>query len=507
MNIDTSIDEDRGVRILASGASISLVGKFLGHGLHILGQVILARLLGPLVFGLYSIGMTMLRMVGILSPLGLDKGVIAFGSRYWQQDDAKFKGVLLQSLGIGFLSGMIIGSALFLLAPWLSEAVFKKPDLVVVFRWIGIAFPLMNCLRIAAAAMRITQRMKYSVLIEDNLQPALELIIIVALGIVGWRLLAGLASIFFSYLFTALVSLYIVIRIFPAIFSPKTIFNIKEILIFSLPASSAGLFTVFIIWIDRLVISIFLSSSDVGIYQAASQTSIFFSLVISGFSSIFIPMIADLYHRNDIEQLKELYRVSTKWGIYLAVPVMLVVLLFSQECITILFGKAYIAGGIVLVILSSAQFIHVAAGAVGPLMVMTGHQNRWFTLSGLMLLISIILNVILVPRWGLVGASCATAFALNGLFIWGTLDLRKLLGLWPFDRRYIKGVVAMGVTISGLLILRMIGINSLILNLSLAAFLSLILFGGILLLFGLDTEDVIFINLIKSRLSALKIKG
>ncbi len=60
------------IRALASGAGIGLAGKILGRLLFIVGQVILARLLGTTVFGLYALGETIFRIAGVISPLGLN---------------------------------------------------------------------------------------------------------------------------------------------------------------------------------------------------------------------------------------------------------------------------------------------------------------------------------------------------------------------------------------------------------------------------------------------------
>ena len=64
------------VSTLAGGASISLGGKIIGRTLAFLGDIAAARILGPDSFGLYAIGWTVLRTLSLISPLGLDQGII-----------------------------------------------------------------------------------------------------------------------------------------------------------------------------------------------------------------------------------------------------------------------------------------------------------------------------------------------------------------------------------------------------------------------------------------------
>ena len=117
---------------LASGASVATAGRVAGRGLNFLVQVILARLLGPALFGLYVIGWTFIRIASMIGPLGLDQGVIRFGTKYWRKDRTKFKEVVFFSSGISLLSGLLIGLILFWSAPFLSETVFQKPGLLFV---------------------------------------------------------------------------------------------------------------------------------------------------------------------------------------------------------------------------------------------------------------------------------------------------------------------------------------------------------------------------------------
>src|SRR2546429_4299282 len=82
--IDAAVSKQRDVNKLAAGAGIALGGRMLGRGLLLGVDVALARLLGPVQYGIYVIGWTISRLVQLLSPLGLNSGVIRFGARYWR---------------------------------------------------------------------------------------------------------------------------------------------------------------------------------------------------------------------------------------------------------------------------------------------------------------------------------------------------------------------------------------------------------------------------------------
>ena len=489
---------------LAAGAGISLAGKLVGRGLHVVGQIVLARLLGPAGFGLYAIGWTLLRIGGVIAPMGLDRGVIRYAPRYWRTDAAGLKGVLFQSLGLALLSGLLMGAGFYLAAPWLATQVFGKPDLAPVLRLFALAFPLLAGLQVAAAATRVSQRMQFSVYAAEIGQPATNLLLILVFYLLGWRLLGAVAASVASFALAFFLALYYVRRLFPEVFAPQlpSPFLARELLSFSLPASMAGMFTVLTLWADRLMIAYFRPAAEVGIYQAASQTAILFAAILGGFNLVLAPMIVDLHHKGERARLEELFRVSTKWVLYISLPAFLVICFAPRPLMTVVFGPDYARGWLPLVILAAGQMVNAGTGAVGLLLIMTGHPNRWLWLSGTMLLVNIVLNLVLIPRWGITGAALASAGAVSGLFLLGLLQVKRTLRLWPYDRRYLKGLLAAGVTTAALFLLRTWTTAPPALDLLLTLLVSGAVFAAVLLLSGLDAEDREFLRFARARLAS-----
>jgi O-antigen/teichoic acid export membrane protein len=489
------------ISILAGGASISLAGKIVGRGLGLIGDIAAARILGPVAFGLYAIGWTLLRILSLLTPLGLDKGVQYFGVAVWKKDSSACTRLVRQSLGLALLSGLISGVALFFCAPWLSESVFHKPELTYIFRWFSLSFPTATCLTVILAATRITLKMSYSVWIQDLLQPFVGLLFLLLFYLIGLRLPGVLASDVISFAAALIVALYFLRRIFPTSSGPASTINLsnKNLLTFSIPAALAGVFTPFLVWVDRLFVGFFRSSSETGVYQAASQTSVIFAIIMVGFAAIVTPMFARFIQKKDTQRLEELFQVSTKWGLYVSLPIFLWIFIFPQQVLTAVFDQRYAEGWVPLVILSIGELINVGTGAVAPLLIMSGRQKRWSVLSGSALIVNIILNWILVPRWGMVGAALGTAFTLSSLFLIGVLQIRKYVGVWPYDRRYIKGIVAAFFTGLVFLAIRLICpvVNLPILLLSLIMGIGVFIL--ILLGLGLDPEDRSLLRMISFR--------
>ena len=215
-------------------------------------------------------------------------------------------------------------------------------------------------------------------------------------------------------------------------------------------------------------------------------------------------MIAELHYEHEKSRLSHLFRVSTKWGLYLSLPLFLVIGFVPSEIMVVVFGDEYAGGSLPLVILAVGQMINVGTGSVGQLLVMTGHQNRWLMLSGGALTANIIFSLLLIPRMGLIGAATATCASTAGLFIGALLVVRRTLGVWPYDKRYLKGIAAAGLGAAALYLQTLLGIESSTLNLLLALTISTCVVGGALLLLGLDSEDREILRMVYARVHALK---
>jgi O-antigen/teichoic acid export membrane protein len=500
---DTMMLESREINTLASGATVALFGRLIGRGLNVLVLILLARFLGPIEFGLYALGWTIVQMGTLLAPLGLDKGVLQFGSRFYKRNSTTTSGIIFQSILFSLIVGLTMSAIIFFLAPLISKDVFNKPDLASVLRKLSPIFLLFAGIKVTAAATRVSQRVKYSIFVEDILPPLLNLLLFLGLFLIfGWKLHGALIAVSISFIVAFLLAIFYVTRLFPETFSLKStaLTFTKDLISFSLSTSLTGIFSMFIIWTNRLIVGYFLPEADIGIYQVVSQLSLLIPIIMSGFSAIFAPMIADLHHRRKYSKLQEIYTISTKWGLYLGIPFILITVMMPMDLLLTIFGKPYTAGSNALIILMFGQFINLATGAVGWLLMMTGNQKQWLLITFSLFVVSMALGIVLTPRLGLEGAAIATSIGSGTTYLLGILYAWQRLGLHPYDRRYYKGILATIVTGIILIFFQRTLQLSPVLRITGAAILSVATFTLTWILVGIDREDVEFLTLIRGRI-------
>jgi len=488
-NHRSAVDGD--VKILASGARVALFGKVGGRGVHVIGQVVAARILGAEIFGLYALGWTILRIATKLGPLGLDQAAVRFGAGYWQEHKAALRSLLRRSLGLALLSGILLGGGLVFGAPMLATRIFGKPDLEVVFRVFGVALPLAILLRVTASATRASQLVKSAVLSEDIGQPAAFLMIATPWLLLGGGLSGALWSMTVSFaLALGLATVLLKLLLSPLQTDrPAPELPLRKILAFSLPASLSGTFVMLLVWADRLMIGLLRPAADIGVYQAASQSAILFAVILGAFASIFPPQIARLYHAGETRRVEQLYRVSTKWGLYLSIPAFLVIFFESRNLLALIFGPEFTRGWVALLILTVGQLGNVATGGASQLLTMTGYQTSWLIMSSSALTANLALNLLLIPQFGIEGAATASALSLTGLFLAAVVRARKVLRMWPYDARYLKGLLAVACAAAAMAAIHAALPANPLARVTIGAVVATGAFFLPLVLLGLDPED------------------
>jgi O-antigen/teichoic acid export membrane protein len=490
-----SIDEI--VNKLVNGARQGLLGSIGGRFLGVIGSVAAARLLGPETFGLYAVGWTLLRFLSLIFPMGMDRALFRFAPIYWKRDAEGFKGLLLQTNAISLITGLFFGIILFILAPWLAFSVYQRSQLLVVFRLFSFVFPMLSLLIVSSAATRVTQHVIVSVIVQDLTQPLLGLILMLSFYFLGLQLNGVILSDIVSISLATIVILIAIRYIFPEIihigFKLRT--SVRELLKYSVPAAFGGAFSVYVFWIDRILVGYYMSSVDNGIYLAVSQISTIFLVISAGINTIVVPLFSDLFHKKDMNSLEEIYRISTKWGIYISISILAVLILSPGESLSVVYGDTYKSGASVLLILLVGQIVNLITGSVNPLLIMTGNQKILFRLSGIALGLDIILNVLLIPKFGLIGAATSTSVSLSILYISAVLWVKHNLRLWPYDARYIKGVVATIVTILTVIVVKTVFSDLGLMTVVLQGIASLFIFVFALIIQKPDSEDLKFLKL------------
>jgi O-antigen/teichoic acid export membrane protein len=269
----------------------------------------------------------------------------------------------------------------------------------------------------------------------------------------------------------------------------------------SLPLFFIGLGYQLLNQMDTLMLGHFTSEKEVGLYSVALKVSAFVVLGLDILLPIVSPLFSQFRETNDQDSMKSLFETVTKWLFYSALVIFACLVIFRVEVLGI-FGKGFKAAATVLLILSVGQLTNAAAGPTGALLTMTGKQKWEVGNTVSMLVFNFVLNLLLIPKLGMIGGAIATALTIatiNGLKL---VQVYMLFGLRAHNSKYIKGVAA--ITLGGVIAygarawLQNLGLNPyLIISFGGLAFLITAL--GALWIMGLDEEDKVALLALRRR--------
>lgn len=242
-----------------------------------------------------------------------------------------------------------------------------------------------------------------------------------------------------------------------------------------------------------------------GIFNVAARTAILSAVFLEGLGLIFAPFIADLTHRNQIQDLKKLLTTVTRWSFTAGIAVFSFTVFFGGPILGI-FGTSYQIALLPLIVLSSAHMVNAATGPVGYVINMAGYSRVNLANSGLTLALNIILVAVLIPPLGILGAAIGGGLAIILVNLLRVYEVYHLLGIHAYNRKLIKPLLAALLAGPGAYLL----VSALNLQTDLLAVLS----GGaafaILFIFaigaqGLDESDVFILNTFRERLFSIRL--
>lgn len=448
-------EDDYTQRVLKGASFIfsgSMIGKVVGFAL----QLILARGFGKALYGLYTIGLTVLRLGQSVATLGLQNGIVRFGAPQHESGNAaRLKGTFLAGGGIGLAAGTVIGGGLFAASPWLARHVFSSPEempVEVVAQTIaifGCGLPFYVLMYLASRMARAVGRMQVDTLLDSIVQPTFFLILVGGVLLLGKNFTLALYAFLVSTLLAAGTSVYAIYRLFPPLFSrlsPEV--EIRRLLRFSLPIVGVTLATMGLTYTDRLMLGILSTSEAVGLYQAAAILSTQMHFALFAITAAFSPIISDLYHSGRLEALSSLYADTVRWIVLITLPAAVVLFLFAPQVLS-LWGPEFREGALALRILTVAHFVVAGIGSVGHMLQMSDHQDFVFAVNASTALLNVILNWILIRWYGPVGAALATGFSQALGDIAEVAGLYYFLSVQPFRWNLWKPLAAAGLASTG----------------------------------------------------------
>lgn len=423
------LDEGLAGQIARGGAgsfAIKLANTFLG----LLSVIMLARYLGPDGFGLYSYVFALVSLLAIPAQFGLPKLVVRETARAQVAEDwARMRGVWRWTTYVVLVLALSMAMLAMIMA-WVYSDRFSGLQFWT-FACGMVLMPLMALARLRGAALQGLRRVVLGQLPEGVVRPVLFIVFIFSVPALhintelnaalamGLHVLAsGIAFMLGAWILYIAKPNQLNADLLP-------IYEVRRWLSAAWPLALIAGMQQINTYTDIIMLGIFIPASEVGIYRVAVQGAMFVIFGLQSVGMFVSPYFARLYAQSDMERLQRLVTLSSRLSFFTAVPLVTVLMIWGTEILGFLFGESYENAYVPMAILLIGQLINALFGSVGMLLSMTGHERD--TARGVMIAAfsNVVLNLILIPEYGMNGAAVATS---TTLIIWNVLlwrDVRR----------------------------------------------------------------------------------
>lgn len=223
-----------------------------------------------------------------------------------------------------------------------------------------------------------------------------------------------------GFLLLSLFSSIMVYRLLKKLDKPNDkseTFTVKEIFKTSSPMALSAIAYFIMQSIDIIILSIYEGFDQIAYYSVSVKLAMVTTLALMSVNIVIAPRIAEIFENQNMKELQQLVKHSTRIIFLMSVCVLSIFFFFSEEILS-LFGHDYIIAKNALLFLLVAQFFNAISGPGAIYLNMTRRQKTLNKILVFGLIINISLNFYLIPTEGINGAAMAT---LISLIIWNTI--------------------------------------------------------------------------------------
>ncbi len=213
--------------------------------------------------------------------------------------------------------------------------------------------------------------------------------------------------------------------------------NPRQLIIYGLTLTIATLSSLGIRYIDSMFIGSYLSLTMVAVYSVAAIIPTIIESPLLALEKISNPKIADAWNRKSFEEIKKIYYNSSKYLLLLGGLIFVCINISIGDLLSLL-PEDYIFGINVVYILSISTLFNMATG-VNNGIIFNSHYYRYGVYMLVVLIsLAVLLNILLIPLYGIAGAALATAMANFTFNLLKYLFIRFKFQMQPFNITTIK---------------------------------------------------------------------
>lgn len=406
--------------------------RILGAVIVLVTQVFLARTMGAHDLGIYAFVFSICIILAMIAGIGYPPASTRFIGRYIVDDDRpRMRGFIRRGRQFVVGTGLVIfvlGLILILLPPWPFSPDYRYPLIVAL-----LGAPVFALIHFHARVSNAFSWHQLAFLPGTVARPLLFLIVIWVMWTASGTLTVGSAMI-------SHVTMMVLVCFVQFVWLNRSLggqslavepaYETRAWTRVALPLMIVELFNQYSPELAIVLSGLFLPAAEIGVMNVGFRIALVIAFGIAAIDTVTLPRVSRLYAQGDRQAIQRLITRTTQIKFWAALGA-LVVLTFWGKSFLGLFGQEFVRGYMTLMIIASAQLLVAAIGPVGPLLSITGHQDRCLYVYASCLAVMLVLMFLIAPVFGMEGAAVVVLLTMTLWQVWMYLLVVSHLGIKP----------------------------------------------------------------------------
>ena len=396
----------------AAGSFQLFVGVAVSTIIMAVGTIILARLMTPEEYGLYSIALIPSYMIILFRDWGVNSAITKYTATLRAQNKKEHASEIIKA-GILFETavGLTLSVVLILVSGYVATTLFNRPESTPLIAVTSITI-LSGAILVASQSAFIGfERMELNSLtticqaiVKSVASPVLVFIGYSAMGAVLGYTISSIAAALIGFLILYLAILRGLKAQKPPELSPSE--SLKKMLYYGIPISISSILGGFLAQFYAFLMAIHCADAMIGNYQVATQFATILTFFTTPISTVLFPAFSkiNLQNENENELLQTVFASSVKYTAILLVPATMAMMVLSKPMISTLFGEKWTYAPFFLTLYVISNLFSIFGSlSLGSLLAGIGETKTLMELSLITLICGVPMASILIPAIGIVG--------------------------------------------------------------------------------------------------------
>jgi O-antigen/teichoic acid export membrane protein len=333
----------------ARGGFFLILGAALSTIIMAVSSILIGRLLGPELYGQYTLALVAPQLLYYFTDLGINNGIIKFTAGLRSKGEGhRVPAIIKYGLEIRVLIGLAIFIINFAFAEAFASTVLQRPDLALYVRIASISIVFQVIYTTTTSAFVGLDKTEYNAL-ASNVQAIAKALMSIALVLAGFSVAGAIIGYTAGYIVAAIAGLAILLNFLNKNHeSPKTSSiheNLKILLAYGLPLYISVLINSFIPLYKNIMLAIFATDADVGNFKAAANFTTLMLVITVSITTNLLPAFSKL---NSNRNVKVFYKLANKYTAMIVIPITFLLIILSKDIMEVVYGYMYQSAPIIL---------------------------------------------------------------------------------------------------------------------------------------------------------------